>query len=107
MNWVKKAWRGEEKLWKVFWIYGYVLPILIGLALWFVIKNVLSADIVQKIIGIYSKIIDFYYVLWSICAWRCATNVKEKSWILAVRICVVFTLLAIFMTTINSAGINN
>ena len=28
MQWIKRTWRGEEKLWKVFWVYGVGLSLV-------------------------------------------------------------------------------
>ena len=78
MHWIKRAWRGEERLWRVFWIGGVILDI--GFT---AIKKILghteTTDFVYAIVAL-------IYLVWLfVSEWRCAFNVKWKGWGYIVR----------------------
>jgi hypothetical protein len=91
MNWIKRAWRGEEKLWKVFWIYWVIASIIIR--------------IIDKATGntnaeVYTKLdlLEILYGLWILVSlWRCAFNTKWKYLGYLVRLWCSLVLILIIM----------
>ena len=95
MDIIKKAWRGEEKLWKVYWLYsvlgGIAVSVMFG-----VVLNIVAALLglgPVHYIGI-AFMLAFY--VWStVSIWRCAWNVKVKFWGYLVRIFIVLGLIGL------------
>lgn len=91
MKMLKRAWAGEERLWKVWWLIGAPLfvvnnlvlvllksftlrdPLGTPLALFFGIMVVLAAD----------------WLAWIWAAWRCAPNVDHQFWCRASRVALI------------------
>ncbi len=79
-----RAWRGEQPLWKVFWIYGVATS---------------SALIVLYVTAFYADRIALrqallpcfaLYTVWILVSiWRCANNTQEKIWGLLARLLTV------------------
>ena len=69
------AWRGQQPLWKVFWLYGVAVSgILIAIYLFaFVIDAVALRQILVLCFAPYTA-----WILVSI--WRCSNNVREPFW---------------------------
>lgn len=83
MNQIKKAWRGQERLWKVFWIYNVLVGIVINL----VASFLESADVV--IHGVW-LLFSLVYTVWILVSeWRCAFNVDWKFWGYVIRVLIV------------------
>lgn len=80
MEWIKRAWRGEEKLWKVFWIYGFVIPYAFVSIVVFISWHKFSYEEALKINKVINYSLNPYLFFWGICVWRCADNVKKKIW---------------------------
>lgn len=86
MNPIMRAWSGQERLWKVFWIYGVLFGIIIGIA-------AAIAGVSQTIPYIVANII---YGLWLVVAeWRCAFNATWKIWGYVVRVLIVLSIIFI------------
>ena len=94
INWIKSAWRGGERLWKVFWLgalaiyaFVFILGILFAFlpigpatyALWYVVCFSMS-------------------VWWWVSVWRCAPNSGWPLWKYLSRIVVVLQVLNLFVT---------
>jgi len=95
MNEIKKSWKGEEKLWKVFWIYNFLLGGLINIGIGQTEK--LEAEYMLWFL----IIVTLIWVVWvSVSLWRCAFNASWKGWGYIVRGFLVLSLvigcLAIF-----------
>lgn len=82
MELIKRAWNGEEKLWKVFWLYN----VLGGIVISFLVSLV-------PIIGILLCII--YFVWNTVSLWRCAWNASIKLWGYILRVLIIFCVLVI------------
>ena len=111
---ILKHWNGEERLWKVYWIYG----ILLGVILFGVIGNALvvwlsfsidhyfplsfSIDRVLPLV-IYNAWTIAYMVWNNVSIWRCSDNVNWKGWVTIARILVV---LGIISTLVISIGLD-
>jgi hypothetical protein len=70
-----RAWRGEQRLWKVFWVYGVVTS---GVLIAFYV----TAFYVDRIALRQVLLLCFApYTAWILVSvWRCASNTKEKLW---------------------------
>lgn len=82
MEWVLQAWRGKERCWKVFWIYGVLVGIIWRLLL-AQLDNIPAASIAVGIA-------HFVYIIWLLVSqYRCAFNLDWKFWGYIVRILVL------------------
>ena len=85
MGWILRAWQGQERLWKVFWIYGVILGIILQ-----VIGSVVAA-LYGVALQIPALIFYIIYTIWLLVAeWRCAFNAEWKIWGYVVRILIIF-----------------
>ena len=84
---MRKAWRGEERLWKTYWLYNVLGVLSIG----FVLKSLQAYGIQreqnnQSSIGlsifIFLLAISFFpYLIWALTSlWKCAFNTRWKIW---------------------------
>jgi hypothetical protein len=89
MNWIKRALRGEERLWKVFWIYGVVFSIILAI-IGFLVSSGSGSTAGYVVLGI--KII--YWIFLCIAQWRCAFNADWKIWGYVVRILLIIGIIA-------------
>lgn len=75
-----RAWRGEQLLWKVFWVYGVAassaLIALYGYA--FYVDRVALRQALLLCFAAYT-----FWILVSV--WRCANNTQEKIWSVLAR----------------------
>ncbi len=95
MELIKRAWKGEEKLWKVFWLYGVLAGIVLNLLLTVLIGNPLLA-----------KLILLPYSVWVLVSlWRCAWNAGAKFWGVIARILVVINIISYVFALIGALGI--
>jgi hypothetical protein len=80
---IRRAWRGRERLWKVWWLYG--VPVLLSEFLF-----TISIDTPYSgLIALLSKgLLALVSVLWCIVAWRCARNTDNKLWMFSARVLV-------------------
>ena len=84
-KYIIRAWKGEERLWIVFWLYG-----VLGLSFLTILQIFLQAvgTSAEKnghsttgivIIMSFITIFAIAYIVWAICSlWRCAFNAKWK-----------------------------
>ena len=107
MGFVKRAWYGEERLWKVFLIYGvlgYFIVVKLSMAVRTVTFNyILTAD--NSILGTIIRFIlmvtpfvllSMYVVYMSVGLWRCARNVKTKFFYYVAR-AIAFCLMLVYI----------
>lgn len=73
MELIKNGLKGYAKLWKIFWIYGFLLGLIIGCIVILIAQS--SPGIVIPV-GI---LMFFYVAWWSISMWRCAFNVDTHA----------------------------
>jgi hypothetical protein len=70
-----RAWRGEEPLWKVFWVYGVATSVTIA-AFWVVAIYDGRMALRQVLLLCFAA-----YTAWILVSvWGCAGNTKEKLW---------------------------
>ena len=110
MNIIKRCWRGEEKLWKVFWLWAFlpsIIKFLIGV--FFGVTASLGQQneslALQKALQNGLPIIHglpwhigyaVYYGIFFVCVLRCFSNVRHKFWAyLAMIVAIFFLVLAV------------
>jgi len=75
-----RAWRGEEPLWKVFWVYGVVTSVTI-VTIYIVAFYDGRVALRQVLLPCFAT-----YTAWIlISVWRCADNTDEKLWSMLAR----------------------
>jgi len=75
-----RAWRGQQPLWKVFWVYGVATSAAL-IALYivaFYIERVALRQILLPCFAVYTA-----WIL--IAVWRCAHNTREQFWSIVAR----------------------
>lgn len=79
-----RAWRGEQPLWKVFWVYGVATScVLIAVyVLGFYLDRVALRQALLLCFAPYTA-----WILVSV--WRCASNTQEKFWSTIARLLTV------------------
>jgi len=89
MGFIKRSWRGEEKLWRVFWLYymlGELIFFMFLYLIMFLISIVVTSEPPFLIILVY-VIPVFGYFIWIIVSlWKCAFNTNWKGWGYLIRI---------------------
>lgn len=95
MEFLKRPWRGEEKLWKVFWLYGVVGGILINL--------VVGLALGEGIIGL---LVQLPFTIWiMVSEWRCAWNAGAKFWGYIVRVLVILSVIGYLFMMVAVTGL--
>ena len=76
MEWVKRAWRGEERCWKVFWVYGFL-----GGIIWNIVsKSLNSMTTSGLVLGVFYGA-HIVYIIWQfVSQYRCAFNLEWRAW---------------------------
>jgi hypothetical protein len=79
-----RAWRGQQPLWKVFWLYGVAASsVLIAVYLFgFLVERVALRQVVVLCFAPYTA-----WILVSV--WRCSHNTREQFWGLLARLLTV------------------
>jgi hypothetical protein len=84
-NLISAAWKGDEKLWKVFWIYQWLFGIAFSVALDFSADFGLLAELAVRVA-------EAVWVVWVVVAqWRCSFNARWRGWGYVVRVLLFFT----------------
>ena len=90
-------WKGEKKLWKAFWVMGFVFQILIFYFLLFLLYVGQSIGLTWSI-KITVFLISNIYTIWILVSiWNCAYNVKKKIWGDLSRVIVVLNIILLFL----------
>ena len=74
-----RAWRREEKLWKVFWLLGFVFPLLYWLRIG-IVCTVLEWKLSVPVFGISVILNILYFPYWIILIWKCRKNASGEHW---------------------------
>ena len=94
-----KAWRGEERFWKVWWLLGMPLHV-VWWTVWF---DLWTSGLVHETFflitvwfwpGMLGALAVFagLYAVWGTLAWRCAGNVEYRLWANVGRVLIGVTL---------------
>ena len=94
MQWIKRTWLGEEKLWMVFWIYGVVG----GSVVQFLCDELVAVGLVGRPI----LVVPMLYDIWaSIVIWKCASNTNQQIWGTLARSLAVLSLIGVPLSGFN------
>lgn len=85
-NTLKNAWRGTERLWKVWWLIGVPLGLLFISLL--VLVQGPAYPVALRIVAFVAYIVPF--CAWMRCAWMCAPNVENRIWTTVARAVIVY-----------------
>ena len=96
-NFLFSYWNGKQKLWKAFWVMGFIFQFLIGYFLFLLLY-------IGQFIGLTWSIkitvflISNIYTIWILVSiWNCAYNVKKKIWGDLSRVIVVLNIILLFL----------
>ena len=89
----KLAWRGDLRLWQVFWIG----KLLLSCALYLLVSGLSALFDSNLPIMLYSLIFPFYFIFISVAIWRCAPNTNNKIWMYLVRAQIILLLVAVIV----------
>ena len=91
-------WNGKQKLWKAFWLIGFVLQFV--LIIFFGIFNLIGIALgLTWSIKFIIFLINIIYTIWVLVSiWNCAYNVKNKIWGDLSRVIVVLKVILLFLT---------
>tara|TARA_B100001013_G_C24518340_1_gene405905 strand:- start:181 stop:609 length:429 start_codon:yes stop_codon:yes gene_type:complete len=96
-NFLFSYWNGKQKLWKAFWVMGFIFQFLIGYFL-FLLLYIGSLFGLTWSIKIIIFLISNIYTIWVLFSiWNCAYNVKEKFWGNLSRVIVVLNVVLLFL----------
>jgi hypothetical protein len=77
MEWISRAWRGEEKCWKVFWVYGVFAGVIWSVLNWS-LEGLFSSFPILQYVWIILRVV---YNLWQfVSLYRCAFNLEWRFW---------------------------
>ncbi|MEZ0262368.1 MAG: hypothetical protein ACAH80_15290 [Alphaproteobacteria bacterium] len=101
MEWFKKAWRGEELCWKVFWIYG----VLFAAAMNYAAVRLEHTFMMNPPLKFSFVLFNFFYLIWIVVAtYRCGKNVGIKFFGFCARLLAVLFPL-VFFATVFAGGV--
>ena len=90
-------WDGEQKLWKAFWLLGFIFQILFFYFLLFLLYVGMLLKLTWSI-KITIFLLSNIYTVWILVSiWNCAYNVKDKIWGDISRVIVVLNVILIFL----------
>ena len=97
MEQLTKAWKGEEKLWKVFWLYNFMLGALITTGL----------EAVSGINWLLAAVFAVFALVWAVwvvvALWRGAFNSRWRGWGYIVRGLLVLAVIAFILSFYEAA----
>jgi len=99
MGFIKRSWRGEEKLSRVFWLYYVLGEFILFLFLFlivFLISKVVTSVPPFLIFLIYVIPVLGYFIWIFVSLWRCAFNSNWKGWGYLIRTCEVTFVISFF-----------
>lgn len=101
-NFFVRAWNGEEKLWKVWWLVGSPIFILGALlSVWFEDLTIVGTPLARLLpLGFLSVLVA--YIAWCNMAWSCAKNVGSNVWTVFAKILIVLGLARTFLNVVEA-----
>lgn len=94
MGWLGRGWRGEEDLWKMVWVNGFLL-VFLGEVACITLRLFTDIDIdsPKSGIGTLFNYIALFYCFWLLVSlWRCAFNADWGGWGYLTRLIVILYL---------------
>lgn len=90
----RKAWRGEERLWKVWWLVGVPLGILGGaVSVWLEEASKPGSGMSSLFPTATFFALVAAYFAWCNMAWGCAKNVETKVWGTIAKVLIILGLM--------------
>ena len=86
-----RAWRGEERLWKVWWYIGAPIAVLDKAVSVAISARLVLGHPVLSLAATSALLIA--YLAWCVMAWNCAPNVNKAIWTPIARIVITLGLL--------------
>jgi hypothetical protein len=86
-----RAWRGQERLWKIWWLVGVPLRIIGPILVAFIADEFGAGS--PFVVLIASLVLLVAYLAWCVMAWRNALNVENMIWASVARVIIVLGLL--------------
>ena len=91
-------WDGEQKLWKAFWLLGFIFQILFFYFLLFLLYVGMLLKLTWSI-KITVFLLSNIYTVWILVSiWNCAYNVRNKTWGHLSRSIVILNVIFIILT---------
>ena len=106
-NFLLSYWNGKQKLWKAFWIMGFVFQILFFYFLLFLLYLGLLVGLTWSIKIIIFLISNIYTIWILVSIWNCAYNVKNKIWGNLSRVIVVLNVILLFLVYTGILSFDN
>lgn len=97
VSFLLRAWRGEEKLWKVFWLWGLLVPIALSFPLGWVEHSLLATPFHRPYLAVYWGLSAAYFWWGLVATWRCARNTDSKIFTRSMQALNVFFILALVL----------
>ena len=106
-DFVLSYWNGEQKLWKAFWLMGFVFQILFFYFLLFLLYLGSLIGLTWSIKIIVFLISNIYTIWILVSIWNCAYNVKNKIWRNLSRVIVVLNVVLLFLVYTGLLSFDN
>ena len=106
-NFLLSYWNGKQKLWKAFWVMGFVFQILFFYFLLFLLYLGLLIGLTWSIKIIIFLISNIYTIWILVSIWNCAYNVKNKIWGNLSRVVVVLNVILLFLVYTGILSFDN
>ena len=90
-------WYGKQKLWKAFWLMGFVFQIVIYFFLYSILYIGTKIGLTWSIKIIIFLISNIYTIWILVSIWKCAYNVKDKIWGIVSRAIVILNIIFILL----------
>ena len=97
-NFLLSYWNGEQKLWKAFWLMGFVFQILFLYFLLVLLYFGVLIGLTWSIKVTIFLLSNIYQVWILVSIWNCAYNVKNKAWGHLSRGIVILNVIFIILT---------
>ena len=96
---IARAWKGEERLWRVFWIYVVLGSVVINLGQT-IVASIETAGVLTGVWGIIFEVvwalIPLTYFIWAMTSlWKCAFNTGWKGLGNLIRAFVILVLISV------------
>ena len=75
---LSEAWKGNEKLWRVYWLFWFPVGVIFNIVMLLLAKNPHTVAIMVN--GIIAVLYVFFLIYSTIILIKCAFNVKHRFW---------------------------
>ena len=90
-------WNGKQKLWKAFWIMGFIFQFVLGYFLFLLLYLGTYIGLTWSIKIVIFLISNIYTIWILVSIWNCAYNVKHKIKGYIARVIVVLNIILLFL----------